>query len=103
MKIGVLGSGDIGTTLAAGFVKHGHQVALGTRDISKLNDWQRDHQAVTLGSFADAAKFAELAVLAAGKPPTWAKSKPRASSNLSPFCGAYRASWTINGRMRLNY
>ena len=31
MKVGVLGSG-VGLTLAGGFLKHGHQVFVGTRD-----------------------------------------------------------------------
>jgi predicted dinucleotide-binding enzyme len=26
MKVGIIGSGVVGQTLAAGFVKHGHQV-----------------------------------------------------------------------------
>ena len=32
MKIGVIGSGSVAQTLGAGFIKHGHQVTLGTRD-----------------------------------------------------------------------
>jgi predicted dinucleotide-binding enzyme len=32
MKAGVLGSGLVGRTLAEGFLKHGHEVMLGTRD-----------------------------------------------------------------------
>ncbi len=32
MKFGVIGSGVVGQTLAAGFLKHGHSVAIGTRD-----------------------------------------------------------------------
>lgn len=39
MRIGVLGSGVVGQTLAAGFVKHGHPVMVGTRDVLKLKDW----------------------------------------------------------------
>jgi predicted dinucleotide-binding enzyme len=38
MKIGILGSGDVAKSLAAGFIKHGHQVVFGTRDPSKLKD-----------------------------------------------------------------
>jgi hypothetical protein len=33
MKVGILGSGDVAKALAAGFIKHGHQVTLGTRDV----------------------------------------------------------------------
>ena len=32
MKIGVLGSGDVAKALADGFIKHGHQTMMGTRD-----------------------------------------------------------------------
>ena len=39
MKIGIIGSGVVGQTLAAGLLKHGHEVAIGTRDPAKLNDW----------------------------------------------------------------
>jgi predicted dinucleotide-binding enzyme len=64
MKIGVLGSGDVAKTLAAGFVKHGHDVLVGTRDTAKLGDWLRAHPRSSAGSFADAANFADVIVLA---------------------------------------
>lgn len=64
MKIGVLGSGDVAKALAGGFFKHGHQVVLGTRDAAKLADWVVQHRGAQTGSLADAAKFAELVVLA---------------------------------------
>ena len=35
MKIGIIGSGIVGQVLAAGFLKHGHQAMLGTRDPQK--------------------------------------------------------------------
>jgi hypothetical protein len=38
MKVGVLGSGDVAKSLAGGFVKHGHQVMLGTRDAGKIGE-----------------------------------------------------------------
>lgn len=63
MKVGILGSGEVGKTLAAGFLKHGHQVAVGTRDPAKLADWRRTHAAARVGSFAEAAAFGEVAVL----------------------------------------
>jgi 8-hydroxy-5-deazaflavin:NADPH oxidoreductase len=40
MKIGILGSGGVATTLAAGFLAEGHAVMLGTRDAAKLADWR---------------------------------------------------------------
>jgi predicted dinucleotide-binding enzyme len=64
MKIGVLGSGDVAKTLAGGFIKHGHQVVLGTRDASKLKDFLAQHPGGQAGSFAEAAKFGEVVVLA---------------------------------------
>ena len=50
--------------MAGGFIKHGHRVVLGTRDTAKLADWVAQHQGAQTGSFADAAKFGELVVLA---------------------------------------
>ncbi len=64
MKVGVLGSGDVAKALAAGFIKHGHQATMGTRDPAKLANWQAQHRGAQIGSFAAAAKFGELVVLA---------------------------------------
>ncbi len=64
MKVGILGSGDVAKALAGGFVRHGHQVMLGTRDTGKLKDFVAQHQGAQAGSFADAAKFGEVVVLA---------------------------------------
>jgi 8-hydroxy-5-deazaflavin:NADPH oxidoreductase len=64
MKIGIIGSGVVAQTLAAGFVKHGHQVTLGTRDAAKLADFAARHPGVRVASSAEAAAFGELAVLA---------------------------------------
>ena len=64
MKVGVIGSGDVAKVLAAGFVKHGHDVMIGTRLPAKLNDWVKDNPKVQTGSFASVAKFGELVVLA---------------------------------------
>ncbi|HEY7241756.1 MAG TPA: NAD(P)-binding domain-containing protein [Burkholderiales bacterium] len=64
MKVGVIGSGDVAKTLAGGFLKHGHDVMLGTRTPGKLADWAKQQPGGKIGSFADAAKFGELVVLA---------------------------------------
>jgi 8-hydroxy-5-deazaflavin:NADPH oxidoreductase len=64
MKVGILGSGDVAKALAAGFIKHGHQVTLGTRDTGKLKDFLAQHKGAQAASFADAAKFGEIVVLA---------------------------------------
>ncbi len=64
MKFGIIGSGSVATTLAAGFIKHGHEVTLGTRDAAKLVEFAKANPRVKVGSFADAAKFGEVIVLA---------------------------------------
>jgi len=64
MKVGVLGSGDVAKTLAAGFVASGHSVMLGTRNAAKLAEWTRQNSTVQIGSFADSAKFGEVVALA---------------------------------------
>jgi predicted dinucleotide-binding enzyme len=64
MKVGILGSGDVGKALASGFLKHGHEVVVGTRDQAKLADWLTQHRGARTGSFAEAAKFGEVVVLA---------------------------------------
>jgi predicted dinucleotide-binding enzyme len=64
MKVGVLGSGGVAQTLAAGFLKHGHQVMVGSRSPEKLAEWAAQNKGAKTGSFADAAAFGELVVLA---------------------------------------
>jgi predicted dinucleotide-binding enzyme len=66
MKIGVIGSGNVGQTLGAGFLKHGHEVMMGTRDPKKpeVVKWAQDHAGAKTGTFAETAKFGELIVLA---------------------------------------
>ncbi len=67
MKIGILGSGDVGQVLGAGFARYGHQVKIGTRDPSqnKIKAWiDKTGRGVSAATFADTAAFAEVAVLA---------------------------------------
>lgn len=64
MKVGVLGSGDVAKSLAAGFAKHGHEVHIGTRTPAKLAAWAASQRSVATGTFAVAAAFGELIVLA---------------------------------------
>ena len=64
MKVGIIGSGVVGQTLAEGFVKHGHQVQIGTRNPTKLEDWSAKNPSVTVKSFAEAAVFGDVVVLA---------------------------------------
>ncbi|MEM6831938.1 MAG: NAD(P)-binding domain-containing protein [Bacteroidota bacterium] len=64
-KIGILGSGIVAKTLGEGFIQNGYSVMLGTRDVSKLADWQAEQggEAQT-GSFDEAAAFGDIIVLA---------------------------------------
>ncbi|MCA9783593.1 MAG: NAD(P)-binding domain-containing protein [Calditrichaeota bacterium] len=64
MKVGILGSGIVAQTLAAGFVAHGHAVLLGTRSPEKLADWQQVNPGVRLGTVAEAGAFGSVLVLA---------------------------------------
>jgi len=67
MKVGILGSGIVGRTLGAGFLKHGHEAMLGTRDPSKreVSGWVRETAGAKAGTFEAAARFGDLIVLAA--------------------------------------
>ena len=65
MKIGVLGSGVVGQTLADGFLKHGHEVMCGSREPAKLAGWKAGAgPKAQAGTMPQAAQFGELAVLA---------------------------------------
>lgn len=67
MKVGILGTGDVARALGLGFTARGHDVMIGTRDpgadkvrtlLTEIGPQAR------AGTFADAARFADVAVLA---------------------------------------
>jgi predicted dinucleotide-binding enzyme len=67
MKVGILGTGDVGRALGKGFVTLGHEVKLGGRDANndKATAWAKELGAkASVGTFADVAAFGELVVLA---------------------------------------
>lgn len=64
MKIGILGSGDVAKALAKGFLKHHYPVTMGTNHPEKLAGWAVEHPPIQIGSFAEAAHFGEVIVLA---------------------------------------
>jgi predicted dinucleotide-binding enzyme len=64
MNVGILGSGEVAKSLAAGFLAHGHKSMLGTRQPAKLEVWKNQHPQAAVGSFEDSARFGELVVLA---------------------------------------
>ncbi len=67
MRIGILGTGDVGRAIGRGFVTLGHDVKIGGRDANgeKAVAWMKEMGArASAGTFADAAAFGEIAVLA---------------------------------------
>jgi predicted dinucleotide-binding enzyme len=68
MKIGILGSGEVGRRLADGCIDLDHHVMIGTRNPEKeeLQNWidnPKYKENAFVGSFAEAASFGELIVL----------------------------------------
>lgn len=66
MKVGIIGSGIVGRVLANAFLNEGHEVMLGTRNISKeeVVKWKKENEKGLLGSFQETAQFGEIIVLA---------------------------------------
>ena len=67
MKIGILGSGEVGQALGTAFATLGHEVKIGTREpgSDKLKGWvDKAGGRASTGTFAEAAAFGELLVLA---------------------------------------
>ena len=66
MKIGILGSGNVGRVLGAGFREQGHRVMLGSRDPDKpeVRQWVGQDSGALAGTFEQTAQFGELVVLA---------------------------------------
>jgi hypothetical protein len=64
-KVSVVGSGQVGEVLANGFLKHGYEVLRASRDPGKLAQWKSGAgDKAHVGSFNDAAGFADIIVLA---------------------------------------
>ncbi len=64
-KIGILGSGIVGQTLANGFLKHGYEVTIGSNNPAKREELKKKTNGkAQVGTFEDAAKFGEILVLA---------------------------------------
>ena len=64
MKVGILGSGDVAQSLAAGFASRRDDVTVGTGHPDKLAQFATEHPNVTVGTFANAARDGELVVIA---------------------------------------
>jgi predicted dinucleotide-binding enzyme len=76
MKISIIGTGSVGQTIAAKLVELGHDVMIGTRNVSEklastakdgygnppFSEWHKLNKKVQLGTFAEAAVFSELII-----------------------------------------
>lgn len=76
MKIGILGTGVVGQTIAEKLVQLGHQVMIGTRDkqltLAKtgkdnfgrppFSEWLKNNSKVQFGTYSEVASFGELLV-----------------------------------------
>jgi 8-hydroxy-5-deazaflavin:NADPH oxidoreductase len=66
MKIGIIGSGEVGQILGAAFLSEGYEVKLGSRDPLKdvVKTWKTENPGAKTGTFEEAAEFGEILVLA---------------------------------------
>ncbi len=76
MKIGIIGTGSVGQTLAARLSEVGHKVVIGTRNVEEklanenldpygnppFSIWQKTHPEIPLVTFKEAAQFADIVI-----------------------------------------
>ncbi|GGD64183.1 NADPH-dependent F420 reductase [Paenibacillus nasutitermitis] len=65
MKIGFIGSGNVGQTLGLALIKRGHDVMLGARTPSKLVSWLEtfgQNELASVGSIQEAAAHGEIVI-----------------------------------------
>ena len=63
MNIGVIGSGQVGQTLAKGLASEGHAVRIGSREGNKLGDFTTQ-TAIAEARFFEVARDADVVILA---------------------------------------
>jgi 8-hydroxy-5-deazaflavin:NADPH oxidoreductase len=76
MKIAIIGTGGVGQTIAARLIELGHEVMIGTRNVSEklastskdgygnppFSEWHKANSKVKLDSFSKAAAFGEIII-----------------------------------------
>jgi 8-hydroxy-5-deazaflavin:NADPH oxidoreductase len=96
MKIAILGTGPVAKTLGGKLATIGHDVTLGTRDpaatmarseadmfgLPPIAQWRKEHAAVGLETFADAAEWAEIVINASAGAAGTASLEAAGSKNL---------------------
>jgi 8-hydroxy-5-deazaflavin:NADPH oxidoreductase len=63
VKVGILGSGEVGKALANGFLKHGYQVTIGSNHPEKLAEFKRENLSMEITTFEQAARAGDIIVL----------------------------------------
>lgn len=63
VKVGILGSGDVGKVLAKGFLKNGYQVAIGSDHPEKLTEFKRENPEMETATFEQAAQSGDIVVV----------------------------------------
>lgn len=63
VKVGILGSGDVGKVLAKGFLKNGYQVAIGSDHPEKLAEFKRENPEMETATFEQAAQSGDIVVV----------------------------------------
>ncbi len=63
VKVGILGSGDVGKVLAKGFLKNGYQVAIGSDHPEKLAEFKRENPEMETATFEEAAQSGDIVVV----------------------------------------
>lgn len=83
MKIGIIGTGNVGSTLAERLVASGHKVVLGVRDVNnfKGKDLLNGNEAITAKPIRDVVSESEVIIIAAT--PASVKSIAESMGNVS--------------------
>ena len=63
VKVGILGSGDVGKVLAIGFLKNGYQVAIGSDHPEKLTEFKRENPEMETATFEEVAQSGDIVVV----------------------------------------
>ncbi len=97
MKIGILGTGGVGQTLASKLAGLGHEVMMGTRDAAKtranstlgprgqppFSAWLKQNPNIRLGDYAEAARHGEIVINATNGGGSLAALEQAGANNLN--------------------